>query len=67
MFVEWDKDDYSSTVSIGMQHPGLGADGTEIPVFYAATTNASLAASVLVDAGKGRDGVEAVLATSIVP
>ena len=67
MFAEWDKDYYSSTVSIGMQHPGLGADGTEIPVFCVAIKNDSLAASVLVDAGKGRDGVEAVLATSIIP
>ena len=55
VFSEWDKDNYINNFGIGKRHPGLslfGCDGKEIRGFFAATKNASMNNSILMQAFK---------------
>ena len=68
VFAEWNEDKYTNNVGIGERYPGLllfGSDGKEIPVFFSATTNASINASVFIDAFKMMDNNRITMVTML--
>ena len=57
-FAEWNDNDYTCNFGLGNRHPGLSLidrDGKAIPVMFAATKNASMDESVLMQAFKMMD------------
>lgn len=51
VFAEWDDDDFENNFGQGKRHPGLPLyrdDGSKVPVFFAASPNASMTGAILV-------------------